>query len=167
MFCDQVLESIEAIAAGDLTPHPVVTLHLESCDGCRAALADARTVDRLLRARDVPSAPSQFTVSVLTRIRRQRWRSEQRLDAVFNTALVVLLLGVVAAVWAVLRWSGVSGSWSDMASSIRALGAAADALNDGSSAFAQLTLVPSFYLIAGGLAATGLVVWWWAEGAEM
>src|SRR5690348_7258900 len=106
MFCDQVLESIEPIASGEMTPHAVIAAHIETCAGCRAALASAREIDRLLRARPAPQPPAQFTSGVLARVRRQRWRSEQRFDAVFNGILIVLALAFVVGLWALAGWSG-------------------------------------------------------------
>lgn len=164
MFCDQLLELVEAIAAGDLAEDVAVTAHLESCAGCRAALAHAREVDRLLRARRAPAAPAQFTAQALTRIRRQRWQSEQTVDAVFNATLVLIGIGIVAGVWALAAWTGlVSGSWS-VAGGLDAIDTATTFVSTSVSTFAQQAArsLP-LYAAAVGLLASALALWWWAE----
>ena len=49
MFCDQVVELLEPIAAGDLEPDEAVERHLASCLNCAEALVSARRVDHLPR----------------------------------------------------------------------------------------------------------------------
>ena len=87
MFCDETLDAIEAIAAGELAAEGRVAAHLASCRHCAAALDSARRLDKMLAARPVPKPPQQFTVRTMTRIRRARWRSDQFLDVGFNVAL--------------------------------------------------------------------------------
>ena len=101
MFCDEVLETVELIAAGELTPSPRIAEHLASCRGCAAALDSARRVDALLRSRAAPPAPAQFSSRVMSRMRRARWRSEQMLDWGFNVALVAagVLVVVTGCGW--------------------------------------------------------------------
>jgi len=89
MFCDEVLEAIESIASGDLAPDARISAHLASCANCRAALDHAREIERLLHERSAPAAPAHFTSRMLARIRRDRWRRDQILDAGFNTAVAV------------------------------------------------------------------------------
>ena len=108
MFCDEVLETIELIAAGELTPGPRIADHLASCHGCAAALASARRVDALLRGRAAPAAPAQFRSQVMSRLRRARWRSEQVLDWGFNIALALAGAVVVVGLWMVMRQSGLA-----------------------------------------------------------
>jgi predicted anti-sigma-YlaC factor YlaD len=154
MFCDEVLELIEPIAAGDTTPDARIVAHLASCASCRAALDRARAIEHLLQERPAPAAPAQFTSRALARIRRDRWRRDQLLDAGFNTAVASLVLGVVAAVWLVINRIGivtVSGDTIDLIEMF------------------VVTLVgriaPQLPLYAGATAlimgAVGL--WWWAE----
>jgi hypothetical protein len=38
MFCDEALDAVEAIAAGDVTPDGRVAEHLTTCQNCAAAL---------------------------------------------------------------------------------------------------------------------------------
>jgi len=44
MFCDESLEAIEPIAAGDLKPDARIAAHLASCANCRAVLDRARQI---------------------------------------------------------------------------------------------------------------------------
>ena len=154
MFCDEVLDSIEAIAAGELTPEGRIAQHLDSCRLCAASLESARHVERLLRARQTPQPPSNFTGRTMTRIRRARWRSEQFVDAGFNMAVGVVALGIVGAVLALLNRAGLSAVSSE------ALGL----FTSGVVAVAR-RVVPALptYGAATVLVATALGLWWWAE----
>ena len=154
MFCDEVLETIELIAAGELTPGPRMADHLASCHGCAAALASARHVDALLRSRAAPPAPAQFSSRVMSRLRRARWRSEQVLDWGFNIALALAGALVVVGLWTVMRQSGLATVSSD----------AIELLGPGMMLFAR-RVSPSLplYGAATALLGTALAVWWWAE----
>jgi anti-sigma factor RsiW len=154
MFCDQVVELLEPIAVGDLPPDEGVTRHLESCPHCADALASARRVDQLLRTRSVPAPPAQFTSRTVARIRRDRWRREQFLDAGFNVAIAAVIGGVVLAVWMIMDLSGLSAISSDFV----------DLFNIEVRTVAR-EMAPSvaLYVSATGLIATALAVWWWAE----
>jgi len=154
MFCDEVLDAIEAIAAGDLTPDGRVSDHLTSCPDCAAALGDARELERMLRARPVPRTSSQFTSRTMARVRRARWRSEQFLDMGFNFAIGMVILAVVAGVWMLMHRSGLTAISND-------------AVDLFSTAFVTLArrIAPSVPLYAGATAllVTALGIWWWAE----
>ena len=154
MFCDQVVELLEPIAAGDLAPDEGVARHLASCVHCAKALAAAHRVDRLLRARTVPEPSSQFTTRTLARIRRDRWRREQFLDAGFNVAIATVIAGVVLAVWMIIDRSGLSAISRDI---VNLFGAELIAV--------ARDIAPSATLYAGATAliATALAIWWWAE----
>jgi anti-sigma factor RsiW len=154
MFCDEVLELIEPIAARDVTPDGRVATHLESCPNCAAALADARQLERLLHDRPFPKAPAQFTARTMALLRRQRWRSEQFLDVGFNLALAVVALVVIGLVWVLLNRSGLVAVSND----------ALDLVSAGFVALAR-RVAPSLLLYAGATAllVTALGVWWWAE----
>ena len=154
MFCDEVLELIEAIAAGDLTADARVTAHVQSCAGCAAALAAARRVDDLLKQRTTPAAPAQFTTRIMGRIRRDRWRRDQFLDLGFNFVVGVALLVLVGGFWLLLSQSGLGGISQDAAS---VLGSAAANLIQRAAPSLPL------YLAASAIVATALGVWWWAE----
>ena len=156
MFCDEVLDSLEEIAAGDLTPEGRVAEHLATCRNCAAALADARELEQLLRARAVPRASSQFTARTMARVRRARWRSDQFLDAGFNIAIAVVVLAVITAIWMLLNRTGFGSVGNEVIALFN-------------SAFLTLLaqIAPSLPLYAGaaGLLAAALGFWWWAERA--
>jgi anti-sigma factor RsiW len=152
MFCDEVLDAIEPIAAGELTPDGRIAAHLDTCPNCAAALAGARRVEQLLQARTVPKPPPQFTARTMAVVRRRRWRSEQFVDAGFNVALAIIGFGVVVAAWTLLQHSGLVPSTSF------------DALGFGFGLVRQ-RVPPSFPVYAGAtvLFAMALGLWWWAE----
>jgi anti-sigma factor RsiW len=154
MFCDEALDAVEAIAAGDMTPDGRVGEHLVTCPNCAAALESAKVLERMLQARPTPRAPAQFTSRTLARVRRDRWRSEQFVDVGFNVAISAIVAAVVAGVWMLLNRSGLSA-------------VSGDAVNLFGSGVMTLVrrVAPSVPLYAGATAvlATALVLWWWAE----
>jgi predicted anti-sigma-YlaC factor YlaD len=154
MFCDEALELIEPIAAGDVIADGRIADHLKTCADCAAALETARRVERLLRQRAAPGAPAHFTGATLGRVRRARWRSDQWLDAGFNLAVVAIVVAIVAAVWMVLNRSGLAAVSGD----------AVHLFGSGLATFAE-RVVPAVPLYAGAAAllATALGIWWWAE----
>ncbi len=154
MFCDEALEAIEPIAAGDLTPDWRIAAHLATCANCARALEDARCVERMLSARQVPSPPAQFTTRTLARLRRDRWRAEQFVDAGFNLVLLVVAFAVLTAVWLVARRSGLNVVGRD----------AVSLLSTGLVALSR-RVAPAVPLYAGAtaLVAVALGIWWWAE----
>src|SRR5262249_50442489 len=109
MFCDEVIDVIEPIAAGEVTPEGRVAAHLASCANCAAALASARRVEEMLQGRAVPKPAPQFTSRTMAQLRRRRWRREQFLDAGFNLALMIMGVGIVAVVWLALYRTGLIG----------------------------------------------------------
>ncbi len=154
MFCDEVLDVVEAVAAGDLTPDLRVTAHLASCLNCRSALESAREIDRMLQARAVPRPPTQFTTRTLARVRRARWRSEQFVDMGFNVAITALVLLVIGGVWLLFNRTGL----------VAVSGDAINLMGSGGAALAR-RLAPSLplYIGASALVASALAIWWWAE----
>src|ERR1700730_14976466 len=114
MFCDETLDAVEAIAAGELTPQGRIAQHLGSCRNCAAALESARRLETMLRGRPVPKPPQQSTIRTLARLRRARWRSDQFLDAGFNVAIALVVLGVIAGVWLLVDRSGLTAVGSDV-----------------------------------------------------
>jgi anti-sigma factor RsiW len=154
MFCDETLDAVEAIAAGELAPDGRVAAHLVSCPHCASALDRAQKLERLLRARPVPQAPPQFTTRTLTRVRRARWRSEQFLDMGFNLAMGAVVLAVVGGAWMLLHRSGLTA-------------VSRDGVDFFGTGLATLVgrVAPSLPLYAGAtvLLATALGIWWWAE----
>ena len=154
MFCDEALDAVEPIAAGELTPDGRISDHLATCPNCAAALASARSVERALRARPAPAAPPQFTTRTLTRVRRARWRSDQALDVGFNAAIIALVVAVMVGVWMLLNRSGIAVVSSD----------AFELFGSGLVTLIR-RVAPSLPLYAGAAAllASALAVWWWAE----
>lgn len=154
MFCDEALDAVEAIAAGDLTPEGRVAAHLATCPNCAAALVSARALEQLLARRPVPAAPPQFTSRTLARVRRARWRSEQFLDLGFNVAIGAIVIAVVAGIWMLVHRSGLAAVGND----------AVDLFGRGLVTFAR-RVTPSLPLYAGATAllVTALGIWWWAE----
>src|SRR5260370_227755 len=154
MFCDEALDSIEAIAAGDLAPDGRVADHLNSCPDCAAALADARQLQQMLQAPPLPRTSSQFTSRTMARVRRARWRSEQFLDMGFNFTIGTVILTVVVGVWMLMHRSGLTAVSND----------AVDLFSTACVTLAR-RIAPSVPLYAGATAllVTALGIWWWAE----
>ena len=154
MTCKELTEFIEPIAAGDLEPDAGMRAHFETCPRCASALASARRLEAALAGQEAPQAPARFASLVLQRVRRERWRMEQNVDRLFNLAIVAALLIVAAGVLALMNLSGVIASASE-----------AWTLLSSVSATVARAAVPSMdtYIAAGGLLATALGMWWWAE----
>jgi predicted anti-sigma-YlaC factor YlaD len=154
MFCDEALDAIEPIAAGDLTPDGRIAEHLATCDNCAAALESARTLDRMLRRRAAPKPPAQFTTRTLGRVRRARWRSDQFLDAGFNAAIAAIALGIVVGVWMLFNRTGLAAVGND----------AIGLFTTGLVTFTH-RVAPSVPVYAGATAllASAIGIWWWAE----
>ena len=103
MSCSDVLDLIEPIAAGDLGADEAVRAHLQSCVTCAAALASAQRLESALKGMEIPPAPATFSATVMQRIRRDRWQSEQNVDRLFNLAIVAAVLLMVGGVAAMLN----------------------------------------------------------------
>ena len=154
MQCSDVLELIEPIAAGEVTMADAVRVHIETCPGCAGALASARRLETMLAAIEAPPAPSNFTNTVLQRIRRQRWQSEQHVDRLFNIAIGFALAVVAGAVVALLNveavFSVTATAWALVKESMR------DMMRDAAPTVTT-------YVAAAGLLASAFAMWWWAE----
>ena len=154
MTCDGVLDAIEPIAAGELTPDDRMAAHLTTCASCASALEAARRLETLLRQRPAAPPPAQFTSRTMARIRRERWRNEQMIDWSFNAALALVAMAVAAGIWIVVSRSGLTFAGSDagqlLATEIRAF-------------FQRLSPSLPVYGLAIALLVTALGVWWWAE----
>ena len=154
MFCDEALDSVEAIAAGERMADGRVAAHLESCPNCALALQRARQLDATLQRREAPAAPPQFTSRTLARVRRARWRSDQVLDVGFNVAIISLVVALFGGVWMLVHRSGLDAVSSG----------AIDLFGAGLAAFVR-RVAPSLPLYAGAAAllVSALGLWWWAE----
>ena len=154
MFCDEALDTVEAIAAGEVMPDGRVASHLASCPNCALALERARQLEASLRQREVPAPPAQFTSRTLARVRRARWRSDQFLDVGFNVAIGLIAVAVLGSVWMLLHRTGLASVSGD----------AVDVFGSGFVALAK-RVAPSLPLYAGAAAllVSALGIWWWAE----
>src|SRR5262245_2251729 len=113
MYCDEALDAVEAVAAGDVTPDGRLADHYATCPNCSTALASARELERLLQVRPAPKPSVQFTARTMTRVRRARWKSEQVLDLGFNVAIAVVVLAIAAGVWMLVDRSGMTAVSSE------------------------------------------------------
>jgi anti-sigma factor RsiW len=152
--CTDALHLVEAIAAGDLAIDDTVRTHFETCPRCASALASARRLDVALKARPQPQAPARFTQSVLGRIRQERWRSEERVDRVFNVAIVVAVFLVLGSIGALTNVGTVLGAARSLWGLLAAVGG--QALETA----APMLLT---YIAAAGLLMSALGMWWWAD----
>jgi hypothetical protein len=154
MFCDEALDSVEAVAAGELVPEGRLADHYATCPNCASALDDARDLERLLQGRATPQPSAHFTTRTMARVRRARWRSEQVIDLGFNVVIATVVLALVLGIWMVLNRTGLAAVSND----------AAGMFGRGLVMLAQ-RVAPSVPLYAGAMAllATALGIWWWAE----
>jgi hypothetical protein len=121
---------------------------------CASALASARRIETFLLSRDAPPAPARFSAAVASRIRSERWKSEQQVDRVFNALLALGLLVVVGGIAALLNVGSVASAASSALEVVSRLGARPAA-----------PPAPSLvtYLVGVGFFGTALAAWWWAE----
>jgi anti-sigma factor RsiW len=154
MFCDEALDAVEAIAAGELIPEGRVAQHLATCPNCAGALETAKKLERMLQARAAPRPSAQFTSRTLTRVRRARWHTEQLFDVGFNIAIIAIVVAVVGGIWMLMNRSGLTLVSGD---AVELFGTAVVTVAH--------RVAPSLGLYAGAtiLIATALGIWWWAE----
>lgn len=155
MTCREVLDRVEAFAAGDVQPDAAGRAHLESCPRCAAALADAHRIEAFLQAWPAPEAPARFTAAVQHRIRRLHWQSEQRVDRLFNVAIAVAALLVIGGVAAMFNVTLLLDA---------AAAAARVTAEAGSEALARAAPSMTTYAAAMGLLASAVGMWWWTDG---
>jgi anti-sigma factor RsiW len=153
MTCQDVDDGIEAVLSGDEPATDAFRAHVESCPRCAAAVAAARQIDQLLASATRVRAPADFSSTVLARIRRDRWRSEQQLDRLFNAGLAAGVLLIVAGVLTLVNMSGITTLFSTGAHAVNQ--AAGRILID------SVPALPT--LMAVAFLATAAFVWWWAE----
>ena len=155
MFCDEALDAVEAIAAGELTPdgrvagapRDVSRTARRRSRRARARADAAARAPRRARRRSSPRARWRA-------IRRARWRSDQFLDVGFNLAIGLVVVRDRGGVWMLLHRSGLTSVSNDAVDLFR-------------SEFVALArrVAPSLPLYAGAAAllASALGIWWWAE----
>lgn len=156
MRCADFDELVEAVVAGETVPDEA-SAHLAGCPSCQARVEQARAVERLLRSREVPEPSARFTIEVLRRVRRERWRAEQFVDAGFNLAIavgaVVVLGGTAGLLWS-LGWLSID---------IAALGVASATLAPWTTG---LLSDAQTLALAAVLLSSALALWWWVEDGE-
>jgi anti-sigma factor RsiW len=152
--CRDVLEQIEAVAAGDQVLGERTRAHLETCPGCAAALAAARRLEDALSAWPVLVPPEKFTASVLHRIRRERWRSEERVDRLFNLAMI-FAAGLVLTGAAFLFYMSTAIELAAAASRVFSMA--------GEEMLRQAAPAAGTYIAAMALLISALGMWWWAD----
>lgn len=154
MMCRDVVHLVEAIAADDLEVNDDIRGHFETCPQCAAALAAARRIELALQGWPAPDAPARFDAAVLSRIRNDRWRSEQRVDRIFNVAIAASLVLIVGGIAALANVGAVIG--------VAAWIWGAFAAMSGDVAQQTAPRVAS-YVGAAGLLMSALLMWWWAD----
>ena len=154
MQCKEAFELVEPLTSGDLLMDADARAHFETCPRCAGALASARKLEAMLKGEEAPEAPPDFTTAVLQRIRRERWRSEQHVDRLFNLAMVLAMLLVIGGVTAMLNVEAVlsvtASGWGLAKEGVR------DILRDAAPTLAT-------YVAAAGLLVSAFGMWWWAE----
>lgn len=156
MDCTDLDAFVEALVDGEALA-PEVEVHLASCAACRARVDHARALDQLLRAREIPEPSARFTIEVLRRVRGERWRAEQFVDAGFNVAVAVGVLVILAGATGLL----LSLGWLSV--DLAAIGPAAAAVAPWT---ARLMSDAQTLAIAAVLLSSVLVLWWWVESGE-
>ena len=157
MTCREVLDRVEAFAANELQPDAEARAHLETCPQCASALAVARRIESFLAVWPAPEAPARFTAALQHRIHRLYWQTEQRVDRLFNAAILLAGLLVVAGVAAMFNVDLVLAAGRAVTDFIAIAGA--EAVQKAAPSVAT-------YLAAMGLLASALVMWWWTEGSH-
>jgi hypothetical protein len=154
MRCEDVDQLIEEVVAG-MDVDPALAAHLASCARCQAAFRLAQAIERSLESRELPEPSPRFTASVLARVRRERWRAEQIVDAGFNLALtcgVLFVLGGLAALAWSMEWYTVSP-------------AALQLVRDLSGQWiARIQDQLAMVVTAALLLSSALFLWRWVEG---
>jgi anti-sigma factor RsiW len=155
--CREILDLAEAFAAEDRQPDGAARAHLETCPRCAGALADARRIEVFLTTWPAPEAPARFTAAVQHRIRRLHWQAEQRIDLLFNAAMVlaaILVVGGIAAMFNVEMLLAGAGMLADVITL-----SAGEVLEKAAPSVAT-------YVAAMGLVASALAMRWWTEGTD-
>jgi hypothetical protein len=154
LTCAALADALEGLAAGDAAAADQ-RAHLDTCDSCRARLALAVRLDRVLTEWPVTAAAPEFTLRVAEAARREVWRREQVVDWGFNVAIAAGLCAVLGGL-ASLAW--LLGSAAGPAESATLL---ADTLG---SVLMQVRSQAMVMATATLLLTTTLGAWLWAEG---
>jgi hypothetical protein len=159
MRCEDLDLLIDEAAEGPPGTEPeALAWHLGECRACRERLRLARAIAHALELRPVPQPPPRFTAQVMSKIGRERWRTEQLVDAGFNVAVAAGVALVAAGVVGLTWWSGwfsIDRAALDVAAPIVARWL--------SNALDQAPMVA----MAAMLLTSALALWWWVEGGVM
>jgi anti-sigma factor RsiW len=153
MSCHESNGLIEAVAVGDDVPD-AVRAHVATCPQCAARLRLAQRIEQALSSRPVVAAPQGFATTVLARVRRERWRSEQLLDWSFNAFVGIGVVLVVLGVFGLVYASGLVVISRDVFAALDIV-----AQNAGRIAADEAPTVALGML----LLTLTLGVWWWVE----
>jgi anti-sigma factor RsiW len=154
LSCAELEDLIEAFAAGDVMPSLEQRAHLASCGVCARALALASELDSLLARQPEPQPAADFTARVLSRVRRERWRSEQMLDLSFNLAIGLAVAIGLGGLYAVFAATGLAVVGADV------MRVFVDGIGDIAVRTAPQARIYALTTLA---MITGLLVWWWAD----
>ncbi len=153
MDCDARRDELDEVAAG-APASAGWQAHLDTCADCRAELALARRVERVLATWPTPMPPVYFASTVAAVARRETWRQEQVVDWGFNLALGVGLAAIVAGLGAMVWMVGASAAGD---------GASQAAANAVGALVATARTEASVVGAATVLLVTAVGAWWWAE----
>jgi len=153
--CHDLDSLIEAIADGSHTPDAAQAAHLETCAICQARLADARTIEQWLAAREIAAPSASFTATVMARVGQERWKTERAIDLGFNLAVAAGVLLILTGA-AGLAWSlGFLTVTIDVDALWQAL---------GSEVAGRFLSQVQTVVVGAVLLTMALGLWWWAEG---
>jgi hypothetical protein len=152
MTCSEARELIDPIASGDLESDPF-RIHVAGCPACAGALAQAERIERALAALPAFPPPPRFSQAVRARVRRERWRYEERVDRAFNLTIAVGLVAVAAAVLGLLNITSLA----------RMLFVAVETVTEATRQPAPQAGSLVTVGLPALLIAVAVAVWWWAE----
>jgi hypothetical protein len=151
--CAALAEAIEPLAGGEPAT-AAQQAHLDACAGCRARLALAVRLDRVLTEWPTPAPRPDLVHRVLEAVRRDAWRREVAVDWSFNVAiaagLVAVVVGLAAFVWL-------------LGSAAGPVGPSALVVETTTDLLARLQAQAAVTGTALLLLVTTLGAWWWAE----
>jgi predicted anti-sigma-YlaC factor YlaD len=154
--CDHLDPLIEGVIDGSFEPSADERAHLESCERCRARLAQARSIEQWLAARELPQPPATFTATVMARVGDAQWQTERVIDMGFNLAVAAGVLLIVIGGAGLAWFMGLFGVTADLATIVGAI----DSQLTGRVMSQVQTIAVSAVLLT-----LALVLWWWAEAA--